>query len=246
MRSRTTYPGARLWPAPEVSRVRRGTYSPASEVWAVGIVVMELVEGRASVQRMYQSFVSRSRSSGNGAGVLSPPGVFMPSLREPSRWSAALRDFIQSACAHDPSQRASAAELLNGEFVALADGCAFTQAVDHASTLPTPDTLQGLYDREDVVATLHRRNNCVRAPLINLDALNAEDFVGTESRVQNEISDNPAVEVALRTALRNRLLDDTIGLGRGPEDLGGVSSNSTLQRLACFIDTIDMSARRTR
>lgn len=243
MRSRTTYPGARLWPAPELSRMSSDAYTAASEIWAIGIAAMELVEGRASVQRMHQASVARRRAPGAASASA---GQTLPTLRDPSRWSSALVEFIRSACAPDAERRPSAAALLNSPFVALADGRALAAAIDVVSALPTPPWLQGMYRHDDVVATLYRRNNCVRAPLIDLDALNAEDFIDSESQAQGDVADRPAVELALRTALRNRMRDDAIGLNRGPDDPGGIESDATLERLAVFIDTIDMSARRSR
>jgi serine/threonine protein kinase len=246
MRSRTTYPGARLWPAPEVSgRARSGAYTTASETWAVGIVAMELVEGRPSVQRMYQASLARSRPAGTSATAASAAiSTATPAFRDPTRWSPALRDFILSACRVAPAQRATAASLLSSRFIALADGGALAQAVAQAAALPTPARLQTAYDPADVAAKLHRRNNCVRAPLVLLDDLHAEDFIDPDLRA--DAADKPAVELALRAALRNRARADAVGLGRGPEDLGGAAADAATRRLEVFLDTIDMSTRRTR
>lgn len=243
MRSRTTYPGARLSPAPELSRMSSGAYTAASEIWAIGIAVMELVEGRVSVQRMHQASIARRRTPGAAS---SSAGQALPTLRNPSRWSPALVEFIRSACVLDPERRPSAAALLNSRFVELADGRALATAVGVVSALPTPPWLQDMYLHDDVVATLYRRNNCVRAPLIDLDSLNAEDFIDSEPHARSDSADRPAVELALRTALRNRLRDEAVGLNRGPDDPGGVESDAALERLAVFIETIDMSARRSR
>jgi hypothetical protein len=238
MRLRVSYPGARLWPAPEL--VERRPYDAAAEVWAVGVAAIELVEGRASVLRAHQSAIAR----GAGAGAGAPPAL--PALRDPARWSPQLAAFIAAACAASPAARPTAAELLQSGFVALADGGALAGAVARAATLPTPARLQALYDASDAAQTLYRRNNCVRA-FVDLDAVDAEDFAEAEARARDGGADKPAVEVALRTALRNRRRDAAMGVGGAPGGGGGAPPRAGAEeRLAVFVETIDMAGRRAR
>lgn len=248
MRLRVAYPGARLWPAPEIGSVVAGVDSPdgaalkrrydaSAEIWAVGIALMEMVEGRASVLRSYNRAVGMH---GTGGAV--------PGLREPSRWSLQLNAFVASACTLVPEARPSAGQLLKSDFLKLADGGALAAVVEQAVMMPTPPSLQNLYDRADVVSMLHRRNNCVRAPLIDLDALDALDFVDPEPRTRGIGEDKPAVEVSLRTALENRRRAWEVGRGGG-QKVGFSRAGSSLgltDGIAVFVDTIDMATRRGR
>lgn len=252
LRGRVSYPGARLWPAPEVAGRQGGAgYGAASEIWALGIALLELVDGRAAVMRSHFSASKRggAESSGNGAaaGMMARP--CHPVLRDPGRWSKELSDFIASACAYSPDRRPSAGELLGSGFVALADGRGLADALETAAMTPMPGRLQTPYDQSDVVQTLYRRNECVRAPLVDLDRLDASDFVDPEHHQgRNASEEKPAVEMALRTALRNRTRDAAVGLKAGSRDDGERQRVlETGESLSCLLETIDLfSARRIR
>jgi serine/threonine protein kinase len=215
MKSRTCYPGARLWPAPELATGI--PYDRAAEVWALGIALLEIIEGRRSVQ-----VSSRLPTGLNGA----------PRFSDNSPWSAHLREFVKLACTVDRRARATIDTLLQSEFIQLGKRSALEAAVDLSSMVPTPVDLQSLYDPTNPVWALRRQNNFVRAPLIDLDDFLAEDFTQMDRHVQDDES-IPAVELSLRMALQNVEMRTDFDL----------RAAHTHDRLRIFVETIDIARR---
>jgi serine/threonine protein kinase len=215
MKPRTCYPGARLWPAPELATGMK--YDSIAEVWALGIALLEIVEGRQSVQ-----VSSRLPTGMNGA----------PRFNDISPWSAHLREFVKLACTVDRRTRATIDTLLQSEFIQLGSRSALEAAVDASSMIPTPVDLQSLYDPADAVWTLRRQNCFVRAPLIDLDDFSAEDFTRMDRHVQDDES-MPAVELSLRMALENMRIHTDFD----------ICAVQTRDRLRAFVETIDVARR---
>jgi serine/threonine protein kinase len=211
MMSRVCYPGGRLWPAPELSAGMQ--YDKVAEVWALGIALLELVEGRRVIQL----------ASRHPAGT--PSG---PRFSDPSPWSAHLREFVKLACTSDRRARATIDSLLQTEFIQRGGQTALEEAFNAAAMVPTPAESQALYDPEDAVWDLRRQNGYVRSPLVDLDDFGAADFVRVDRRVQDN-EGIPAAELALRIALENKRLFSEYE----------PNAKSELARLQTIIETID-------
>lgn len=184
---RTAYPGARLWPAPELISSPGHRYDRAAEVWAFGIVALEIVEGRAAVYRAMRG----SR------------GEVCPSqFRNSAAWSSRFKQFIASACSYNRDSRPTLSQLLSSDLVATADASFWRLVFEKSSSLPTSLAQQTAFQTDDIVETMYRRNSCIRAPLLTLRDCAPEDFVGEEYCAQ-ESDKLPAVETALQNALKS-------------------------------------------
>jgi serine/threonine protein kinase len=212
--SRVCYPSARLWPAPELSSGMQ--YDKVAEVWALGVALLELVEGRRAVQV----------ASRLPAGTAS-----CPRFSDTSPWSAHLREFVKLACTSDRRARATIDSLLQTEFIQRGGQSPLEEAFNAAAMVPTPAESQALYDPKDAVWALRRQNGFVRSPLVNLDDFGADDFVRVDRRVQDN-EGIPAAELALRIALENKRLFSEYE----------PNAKSELARLQTILETID-SAR---
>lgn len=213
LRSRVSYPGAPLWPAPDHP-------SPSADIWALAITILELLDGRPAVLR------SRSPT---------------PALKDPSLWSQDLTAFISSASLPAAS-RPTAVDLLNSPFISRASPAAL------AAALPTPRPPTGpAYDETDVVLSLFRRNHCVRAPLIDLDDLEADDFVNADHAQDQDGGgrgeERPALEAALKTAVRNRRRAGAVGLG-GKDEADRRRTARTDERIGCVVEMAEMFRKR--
>ncbi|XP_068855332.1 serine/threonine-protein kinase PAK 3-like [Aphelocoma coerulescens] len=91
--------GTPSWMAPEV--VRGEAYGPKVDIWSLGIVGLEMVEGEAPYQREPRLRVFELIER-NGA----------PKLQNPRHHSALLRDFLRCCLQTDEDRRWSAQELL--------------------------------------------------------------------------------------------------------------------------------------
>ncbi|XP_068855290.1 serine/threonine-protein kinase PAK 3-like [Aphelocoma coerulescens] len=100
--------GTPSWMAPEV--VRGEAYGPKVDIWSLGIVGLEMVEGEAPYQREPRLRVFELIER-NGA----------PKLQNPRHHSALLRDFLRCCLQTDEDRRWSAQELLNHPFVTSGD-----------------------------------------------------------------------------------------------------------------------------
>ncbi|XP_031953093.1 serine/threonine-protein kinase PAK 3-like [Corvus moneduloides] len=107
---RSSSVGTPSWMAPEV--VRGEAYGPKVDIWSLGIVGLEMVEGEAPYQReprlRVRCFELIER---NGA----------PKLQNPRHHSALLRDFLRCCLQTDDDRRWSAQELLKHPFVTSGD-----------------------------------------------------------------------------------------------------------------------------
>jgi len=105
---RKTLVGTPYWMAPEM--VRKLGYGPKVDVWSLGIMIMEILEGQPPYCQVepLKAFYLIARGG-------------VPNLKEPEKVGADLRAFLSSCLCSNPARRASADELLNHDF--LKDGC---------------------------------------------------------------------------------------------------------------------------
>ncbi|KAI1239770.1 Serine/threonine-protein kinase PAK 3, partial [Lamprotornis superbus] len=105
---RSSRVGTPSWMAPEV--VRGEAYGPKVDIWSLGIMGLEMVEGEAPYQREARLRVLELIEK-NGP----------PKLQNPRHHSALLRDFLRCCLQVDEDRRWSAQELLQHPFVTSGD-----------------------------------------------------------------------------------------------------------------------------
>ncbi|XP_074389722.1 serine/threonine-protein kinase PAK 3-like [Zonotrichia albicollis] len=116
---RSSSVGTPSWMAPEV--VRGEAYGPKVDIWSLGIMGLEMVEGEAPYQREARLRVFELIES-NGP----------PKLQNPRHHSALLHDFLRCCLQADEDRRWSAKELLQ---VRKSKGHPFVTSGDPASSL---------------------------------------------------------------------------------------------------------------
>ncbi|XP_074180458.1 serine/threonine-protein kinase PAK 3 isoform X2 [Rhinolophus sinicus] len=145
---RSTMVGTPYWMAPEV--VTRKAYGPKVDIWSLGIMAIEMVEGEppylnenplrvdlhgnliityretsATVQK-YLSPLSPLVTSHPGTAIFWYFALYLiatngtPELQNPERLSAVFRDFLNRCLEMDVDRRGSAKELLQHPFLKLA------------------------------------------------------------------------------------------------------------------------------
>ncbi|XP_077646305.1 serine/threonine-protein kinase PAK 3-like [Lonchura striata] len=116
---RSSRVGTPSWMAPEV--VRGEAYGPKVDIWSLGIMGLEMVEGEAPYERMARVRVFELIET-NGP----------PKLQNPRHHSALLRDFLRCCLQADQDRRWSAQELLQ---VRKSKGHPFVTSGEPASSL---------------------------------------------------------------------------------------------------------------
>ncbi|XP_038071714.1 serine/threonine-protein kinase PAK mbt-like isoform X2 [Patiria miniata] len=107
MPRRKSLVGTPYWMAPEV--ISRLPYGPEVDIWSLGIMVMEMVDGEPPFfNEPPLQAMRRIRDM--------PP----PKLKNPHKASPRLQGFLERMLVRDPSQRASAFELLQHPFLRTA------------------------------------------------------------------------------------------------------------------------------
>lgn len=91
----------RYWLSPELLLSEPYPYGQEVDVWSLGCIIMEMADGyppHSDLHPIKEFFYTAT------AGA--------PSLANPKRWSAELKQFLEDCLHPDPSKRASAEKLL--------------------------------------------------------------------------------------------------------------------------------------
>lgn len=210
---RRSYPGASMWPAPELTESSSSAYDKRADIFALGITALELLEGGAAVIR-----ARRSRAR-------------MPRLSNPTQWSASLCDFVGQALTPDPRRRPSASELLRHRFVSGATDTAFRASLE---VMQAVVPRQKLYDADDLVANLYRRNTkCVRVPLISIDDINCDAFTLEQHSHKQGSTGRSTFESSLHACVAESMRSKQASVTDDRKE-------HTSARLALWLDTVHM------
>ncbi|CAG5133164.1 unnamed protein product [Candidula unifasciata] len=110
MAKRNTVIGTPYWMAPEV--IQEIGYDCVADIWSLGITALEMAEGKppyGDIHPMRAIFMIPTK----------PP----PSFRKPDRWSPEFIDFVSKCLVKNPENRATAAELLDHDFIKNREPC---------------------------------------------------------------------------------------------------------------------------
>jgi len=106
---RDTFIGTPYWMAPEVAQCETSKHQPydcLADIWSLGITVIEMAERDPPHSEVSPMRVLSKVQRGQP-----------PTLRSPSQWSDAMRDFLTRCLRKEPHERCTASQLLTHPFV---------------------------------------------------------------------------------------------------------------------------------
>jgi p21-activated kinase 1 len=115
-RKRTTIIGTPFWMAPEV--IKGQDYDSAADIWSLGVMAIELADGDPPLitipplRALYEI-------------VKLPP----PSVKDPTKWSGTFLSFLSCCLKKEPTDRMTAKQLLNHEFITMACSSEFMETL---------------------------------------------------------------------------------------------------------------------
>jgi len=108
LNKRNSFIGTPYWMAPEVAAVERtGGYDQQCDVWAVGITAIELAELQPPLFDLHPM---------RALYLISKRNYTPPTVKEKSKWSSDMRDFIKLTLTKNPKKRPAAEKLLQHQF----------------------------------------------------------------------------------------------------------------------------------
>lgn len=104
MGKRNSFIGTPYWMAPEVAAVdRTGGYDQMCDVWAVGITAIELAECQPPLFELHPM---------RALYLISKRNYTPPTVKDKSKWSSSMREFIKLSLTKNPKKRPSCEKLL--------------------------------------------------------------------------------------------------------------------------------------
>jgi serine/threonine-protein kinase OSR1/STK39 len=118
MISRNTFVGTPCWMAPEVMQQESG-YDSKADIWSFGITLLELAHGHAPFARLPPMKVLIM--------TLQNPPPTLDQTESKKHFSKAMRDIVAKCLVKDPTQRPTAAQLLEHKFFKTAHDAHYLQ-----------------------------------------------------------------------------------------------------------------------
>mmetsp|Transcript_3239 Transcript_3239/g.5031 ORF Transcript_3239/g.5031 Transcript_3239/m.5031 type:complete len:553 (+) Transcript_3239:87-1745(+) len=104
MQKRKTMIGTPFWMAPEV--IQETSYDGRADIWSLGITLIELCEGQPPHYNVHPM-----------RAIFMIPMKPAPKLKEPSKWSAEMENFLSRCLQKNPDERATSEELLQHPWI---------------------------------------------------------------------------------------------------------------------------------
>jgi serine/threonine-protein kinase OSR1/STK39 len=147
MISRNTFVGTPCWMAPEVMEPERG-YDWRADIWSFGITLLELAHGHAPFARLPPMKVLMMTLN-------NPPPTLDQSPDSKKHFSKAMRDIVAKCLVKTPSERPTAAQLLDHKFFKTAHDAHYLHRHVLEGLPPVPQRVemmkqaQGLGQKDD-------------------------------------------------------------------------------------------------
>ena len=180
--------GTPYWMSPEV--ISQKSYDSKCDIWSLGITCIELAEGEPPYSEV-RTFLVMKKILNN------PP----KGLTNPKLWSNDFNDFVEKCLIFDPSQRPTAAQLLNHSFIQNNDqgkGIIIQRLI---KAMPLINKV-----REEINEEEKRRNNGIESDN-SIDDENINNINGEQEKDSLEYSPNES-KINLFNDNKNNILYD--------------------------------------